>query len=379
MTKTVITPRKSSSRSKSKKATSVKLVHAKRPVLRHFKLIDHKHTGKLLHFRHTSYIALLGFLMITGFFLTISQNLTSAETVTVGAIVQAPPPTIGATITSPTDGVTIKNLNPTQVSGTCSPDTFVVAYNDGVLSSSTICTTAGVFSLTVQLHEGKNVLTARNFDAINQPGPSTASVLVTFIPEEPTKEVAAPTIPQSPLVIPGVTTGTAECTDYQSTGTLTTGGEPHVAVVCVPRSVAVGEDRTIGVLVWGGQPPYALNFKWGAGSETTLVSLDKPGYKAVTARYASAGIYNINIQLTDHSAKTATGDSAIQVTGSATTQPFTQVVTSLLGSAWFETPVPLYLTAVGVTLGFWGGDIFNRFFGAKGLRNKVMTYPRKRY
>ena len=321
-------------------------------------------------------------LTLLGFFLVISQNITGAEsaTVTVGAIVQAPPPTVGATITAPVDGFAIKNINPIQVSGTCSPDSFVVTYNDDILSSSAICTTAGIFNLTVQLHQGKNVLTARNFDAINQPGPDTPSVSVTFTPEEPTKEVAAPTIPESPLVIPGVTPGTAECTDYKTTGTLTTGGEPHVAVVCVPRSVAVGEDRTIGVLVWGGQPPYALNFKWGTGSsDTTLISLDKPGYKAVTARYASSGIYNINIQLTDHSAKKATGDSAIQVTGSSSSQPFTQVVTSILGSAWFETPVPLYLTAVGVTLGFWGGDIFNRFFGAKGLRNKAMTYPKRRY
>jgi hypothetical protein len=318
-------------------------------------------------------------LTLLGFLLVISQNLTSAETVTVGAIVQGPPPTVGATISSPIDGLTVKNLNPTQVSGTCSPESFVVVYNDGVLSSSTICTTAGIFSLTVQLREGKNVLTARNFDAINQPGPNTASVTVTFVPEEPTKEVVAPITPESPLVIPGVTKDVEDCSDYKHVGTLPTGGQPHVAVVCVPRAVAVGEDRTIGVLVWGGQPPYALNFKWGAGSDTTLISMDEPGYRTVSTRYASSGIYNINIQLTDHTTKTATGDSAIQVTGSSSSQPFGQVVNSLLGSAWFETPVPLYLTAVGITLGFWGGDIFNRFFGAKGVHTKTMTYPRRRY
>jgi hypothetical protein len=107
--------------------------------------------------------------------------------------------------------------------------------------------------------------------------------------------------------------------------------------------------------------------------------MDEPGYRTVSTRYASSGIYNINIQLTDHTTKTATGDSAIQVTGSSSSQPFGQVVNSLLGSAWFETPVPLYLTAVGITLGFWGGDIFNRFFGAKGVHTKTMTYPRRRY
>jgi len=32
--------------------------------------------------------------------------------------------------------------------------------------------------------------------------------------------------------------------------------------------------------------------------------------------------------------------------------------------AWLMTPVPLYILAVAITLGFWGGDIFNRNFGA---------------
>jgi hypothetical protein len=385
MTKITATTRKSSTKTRSKKSASVKLTHAKHPVLRHFRLIEHKHTGKLLHFRHTSYVALMMFLLVTGFFLAISQNATSAATVTVGAIVQAPPPTEGATITAPVDGFSILNINPSVVSGTCAPDTFVVVYNDGTLSSSTICLAAGTFELSVQLHQGTNVLTARNFDAINQPGPDTSAVTVTFkdtsvpVVTQPTP----PVIPESPLIIPGITAGPSECADYQPTATLLPGGEPHVAVVCVPRAIAVAEDHTIGVLVWGGQPPYALNFKWGSG-DTTLVSMEKPGYKAVTVHYASSGIYNINIQLTDRTSRPATSQSAIQVTNAGTasttaitSQPFNQAISSILGSSWFETPVPLYLTAVGVTLGFWGGDIFNRFFGAKSLRRHTMNSPRK--
>jgi hypothetical protein len=379
MTKKPLVIRKSSTKSRTKKPMAIKLVHAKRPVLKHFKLVEHKHTGKLLHFRHSSYVALMGILLVLGFFLVISQNMTRAESVTIGAIVQAPPPTVGATITSPVDGFTIVNINPSVVSGTCLPDSFVTVYNDGSLSSSNYCTSAGVFSVNVQLHAGKNVLTARNFDAINQAGPDTPAVTVTFSADTPTTEVTVPKLPVSPLVIPGVstiTTGTsAECADYQQSGALPVGGEPHVAVVCVPRIVAVTQDHTIGVLVWGGSPPYALDFKWGSG-DTTLVSLDQPGYKAVNVHYASSGIYNIDVQLTDHGSKAATGESAVQVTGTSS-QPLAQVVNNILSSSWFETPVPLYLSAVGVTLGFWGGDIFNRFFGARTARSKVSNYMRK--
>lgn len=379
MTKKPLAARKSSIKSRSKKPMAVKLVHAKRPVLRHFRLVEHKHTGKLLHFRHSSYAALMGILLIVGFFLIISQNMTSAATVTVGAIVQAPPPSVGATITSPVDGFSIVNINPTVVSGTCLPASFVTTYNDGSLSSSTYCTSEGTFSMNVQLHAGKNVLTARNFDALNQAGPDTPAVTVTFISSTPTTEVVTPQLPVSPLLIPGVSTITPgsspECASYQQPSSLPVGGEPHVAIVCVPRSIVAAQDHTIGVLVWGGAPPYALNFKWGS-DDTTLISLDKPGYKAVNVHYASSGIYNINVQLTDNSTKAATGQSAIEVTGQAS-QPLAQVVNNILGSSWFETPVPLYLTAVGVTLGFWSGDIFNRFFGARSSRIRGAIYVRK--
>lgn len=358
---------KNSAKTRPKKATAIKIVHAKKPVIRHLKLIEHKHTAKLLHIRHTSYVGLMGILVILGFFLVISQNITKADNaVTVSTVVQAPPPNSGAQITAPINGFSIVNINPTAVSGTCAADTFVVVYNDAILSSSALCSSSGKFGLSVQLHAGKNVLTARNFDGINQPGPATDSVTINFTPVKPTTEVVTPTIPDSPLVIPGVTKGSADCADYQPTRTLTTGGEPHVAVVCVPREVETAQDHNIGVLVWGGQPPYALNFKWGDGA-STLISMDKPGYRSLAVKYASSGVYNINVQLTDHVEKAATGNSAVQVSAPTTTQPFTQVLTNVFGpsSSWFETPVPLYVTAVALTLGFWGGDIFHRRFGAK--------------
>jgi hypothetical protein len=35
------------------------------------------------------------------------------------------------------------------------------------------------------------------------------------------------------------------------------------------------------------------------------------------------------------------------------------------GKPWYESPVPFYLLAIAITLGFWGGDIFDRKYGAK--------------
>jgi hypothetical protein len=350
---------------------SIKLVHSKKPILKHLRLVSHQHTGKLIQIQHTSHLALLGMLVIVGFFLVISQNFVgAANNVQVGVVVKGPPPKAGATITSPIDRFNIVNINPSISLGTCVAGTFVVAYNDGILGGSTICGSNGTFSINVQLHEGNNALTARNFDNLNQAGPTTPTVKVTFTSHPVTTDTTTPILPENPVIIPGVTPGPSDCADYRPTGTLSVGGQPHVAVVCVPRSIVADQEHSIGVLVWGGTPPYALSFAWGSG-DSTLISVPTPGYNIVQVHYASSGIYNINVQVTDGSSRSTSGQSAIQVTDAATApQTLTQAINNIFTASWFQTPVPLYVIAVGLTLGFWGGDIFNRRFGAKRLNKR---------
>ena len=356
----------------SSRRSSVKLVNRSRPLIKHFRLVSHQHTGKLIHLKHTSHLALMGMLVIVGFFLVISQNfVTASGNVQVGLVVNGPPPTEGAVITSPINGFNIININPTPVSGTCAANTFVVVYNDGSLSSSTICQPDSTFTVNVQLHEGTNVLSAKNFDNLNQPGPLTPTVTVTFTSVQAVADVPQPTLPDNPVIIPGVTEGISECADYTPPANLPVGGEPRVAVVCVPRSIEKNAEHRIGVLVWGGTPPYAVSVAWGSG-QSTLVSLDAPGYKTIKVSYASSGIYSINIQVTDRGSSSTTGQSAIEVTDpqAGGPQSIGQFVDNVFTTSWFQTPVPLYIIAVGLTLGFWGGDIFNRHFGAKKLHKR---------
>lgn len=365
------TPKKvvqKSSKTRSIKRRSVALVHADKPLLKHLRLVSHKHTGSVIHVRHTSHLALFMMLVFVGFFLVISQNFAHAGDVTVGVVVKGPPPSVGAVITSPVDGINVVNLNPTPVSGTCAHDSFVVIYNDGTLSSSTICASDGTFTSNVQLHEGTNALTAKNFDNLNQPGPITPTVNVTFSSVETVAEVAQPSLPENPVIIPGTSSGISECDEYDAPAHLSTGGSPHVAVVCVPRTIEKNNSQKVGVLVWGGTPPYALSFDWGSG-DSTLLSVEAPGYKTVKVHYASSGIYTINVKVTDQGSNTATGESAIQVTDTNETPSISKIVNDVFTTSWFQTPVPLYVIAVGLTLGFWAGDIFNRRFGARTLKN----------
>lgn len=373
----------------SKKVVPIK---AKLPGLRHFRLVAHKHTGKLIHHRHTSHLALLVILLVVGFFMYASGSMVRAETsnssVLVGAIVPGPPPSVGAVITSPSDGDTIKDQNIITVSGTCADNSFVVVKDNGVTVGSAACTDAGIFSLQVQLETGKNVLSALNYDNLNQAGPVTPSVTVTAtktvvdntppVNNEATTELVAPIIPDNPSIITGVPSSSSfsSCDDYKP-GKLTTGGEPHVSIVCVPRLFLPSIKQTMGVLVWGGTPPYALYVNFGdnnSNNNPNLMSLPAPGYKKIEFSYAVPNTYRIQFKLTDQTGKVAVVQTAVQVNGekqSTVSSMISNITNDILGGKpWYESPVPFYLLAIAITLGFWGGDIFDRKYGAKNLHSR---------
>jgi hypothetical protein len=371
----------------SKKVVPIK---AKLPGVRHFRLVAHRHTGKLIHHRHTSHLALFVILLIVGFFIYAGGGFALATpdptsgSVTVGAIVAVPPPSTGAVITSPVNGYTVNSQVIINVSGTCVVDTFVVIQDNNVTAGSAACTSAGIFSLQIQLEFGDNVLTALNYDNLNQAGPSTPSVLVTVTKpvvdnsaSTPTStaetiDVVASVIPDNPSIIAGVpsTASYSSCEDYVP-GDLPTGGPLHVSIVCVPRLFMPELRQVMGVIVWGGTPPYALYVNFGDNSDDTptLISLPGPGYKKIEFSYAVPSTYKIKFKLTDQTSQTAVVQTAVQVNGE--TEP-TSASTALKnfanqifgGKPWYESPVPFYLLAIAITLGFWGGDIFDRKYGA---------------
>ena len=370
--------RKNNTKARLKKPAAVKLAHLSSP-MRHFRLVEHAHTGKVIHHRHSSHAMLMLLLVFVGVFMFITQQLSSASsgTVTVGAIVNGPPPTVGATITSPANQATIVNQTLIAVFGSCSPSTFVVVKSNNVLVGSTNCTVAGIFSLTVDLQLGQNVLTALNFDNANQPGPVTPSVTVTLVQETiegeaPIVQIApltpGPTLPENPSIIPGLpgTTG-RECDAFVPSQESPAGGKLAVAVVCIPRILEKSKFYTMGVIVRGGLPPYALNINFGSDDPDVLVSIQKSSYTKINFRYTTAGAFNIKLNLSDSNGATTTVETAVQVNGEG--KPIVTIIGETLSpSSWFTSPVPVYVVAVIMTLAFWGGDIFNRRFGARSYR-----------
>ncbi len=381
-TKIKSTTSKKTNKRIAKSSRKVVLVNAKKAGLRHFRLVDHKHTGKLIHHRHTSHLALAVILVLVGFLLLFSENavhaVTSDGTVSVNAIVNGPAPTIGAVITSPVEGQTLTDKDIIEVNGTCAVGTFVVVKDNDSIAGSTNCTTAGTFNLMIQIQLGANVLSALNYDDINQSGPATPVINITAksttistpVQNQPQKK---PVLPDNPSVIPDVQPDLGDCSSFKPINIPVT-TEPHIAVVCLPRLFFPGIQQVMGILTWGGTPPYAVNINWGDGSEDTLLSIPTAGYRTVTFQYAFSDAYRIEFRLTDKNDKTAYVQTTAQVSGSVK-KPTTSIVSNIVNTPWFKTPVPLYLTAVAITLGFWGGDIFDRKFGAG--RYKVSKRRRK--
>jgi hypothetical protein len=196
-----------------------------------------------------------------------------------------PPPTRGATITAPGSGASFSN-SPITVSGLCPDGLLVQIYNNNVMAGSTMCN-KGSFSLKISLFPGKNDLSAIVYDDLGQAGPTSKITTVTY-------------------------------TDTN----LSSFGEQVTLTSTYGRRSAAAEAR----LVWplqlsGGTGPYALSIDWGDGSDPQLVSQALAGVFNISHVYKRAGIYQVNVRVTDANGVTAFLQLIAVSNGEATEPP----------------------------------------------------------
>jgi len=95
---------------------AVALISIKHTGLSHFRLAEHKHTGKLIHHGHTSHLALIIILIIVGLFLLISNDVAQAQldsgTVSIDAIVSGSEPAVVTNETKTSDTTVINDIIP---------------------------------------------------------------------------------------------------------------------------------------------------------------------------------------------------------------------------------------------------------------------------
>lgn len=174
-----------------------------------------------------------------------------------------PPPTQGATITTPGSGGSY-STSPLTVNGICPTGLLVQILNNGVMVGSVMCTN-GSFSLQVSLFAGTNELSALVYDDLDQPGPVSNVVTVTY-----------------------------NDTSFTAFGSLIT-----LTSSFGRRSAAANSPLSWPLQLSGGTGPYAFSIDWGDGTPTDLKSQPLAGVVTIAHTYKRAGIYQVNIKVTD--------------------------------------------------------------------------------
>lgn len=228
------------------------------------------------------------------------------------------PPKVGATITTPGSGASFNKL-PITVSGLCPTGLLVKLFANNVFVGSVQCDT-GSYSLQVSLFSGQNDLVARVYDALDQAGPDSNTVTVTF--------------------------NDANFAQFGTQLLLTSN--------YAERGAPPSQELSWPILLSGGTAPYAISVDWGDGTATDLLSQDSVGGFTIKHIYKSAGIYKVIVKATDKN-----GDTAyLQLVGIATGA--TQAnVTGKNGSSSIRTVViwwPCLLMLPLIVAAFWSGS-----------------------
>ena len=191
--------------------------------------------------------------------------------------VQGAPPTQAASIGIPANGQ-VFGSTPITVSGLCKTGLLIKVFSNNVFVGSAVCT-AGSYSLKVDLFSGRNDLVSRVFDNLDQQGPDSNVVTVTF--------------------------NDAQFIKFGTRVSLTSS---YARLGADPGSVL-----TWPFILSGGTGPYAVSIDWGDNTGTSLKSVSFPGVFNATHIYNQAGVYSVVAKVTD-----ANGTSAyLQAVGVA--------------------------------------------------------------
>lgn len=300
------------------------------------KISHWRHTGRLRSHEFTSYPPLFFMLFIVGFALTVCSvaastpyNGPEAGSVAISGTMPAPAPKEAAEITSITNNQRFANT-PITVAGTCPKSTLVEIYKNNIFAGSGLCNSNGRFSIDIDMLIGQNSLVARDYDALNQPGPDSTAITAFYD--------ALPS--QAASLVP-----------------LNLGGAQLLLNTdAVYRGMFPNQAFQVPVDILGGSAPYAVNVQWGDSSNKIVPRANNESFD-VEHTYSKPGTYQITLQATDGQGRVAFLTVAAIVNG----QPLATASTS--GSGGSNSPTskllvlwPLYTTSFAMVLTFWLGE-----------------------
>lgn len=240
-----------------------------------------------------------------------------------------PAPTQGVTITTPGNGSSF-STSPTTVTGLCPVGLLIQVYDNSVMVGSVMCT-SGSFSIQVSLFAGTNELNAIVYDDLDQAGPASNTVTVTY-----------------------------SNTQFSAFGALITLTSSYGR-----RASNAGTELTWPLQLSGGTGPYAFSIDWGDGGAVELKSQPTAGQVNIAHTYKKAGIYQVNIKVTDVNGVSAflqviaVSNGKVDAAAPVATGP-TTIVTKIL---W----IPAVIAVILLFPAYWLG----RRSEIVSLRNKM--------
>jgi hypothetical protein len=192
-----------------------------------------------------------------------SQQNPQSDTMGMEGTIQGKPPSTAATIATPGNGQSVGST-PITVSGLCTSGLLVKIFSNNVFIGSTQCE-GGSYSLKVDLFSGANDLVARVYDALDQTGPDSNVVRVTF--------------------------NDAQFARFGTRVTLTSN--------FARRGANPGDTLSWPISLSGGRAPYAVSVGWGDNKPADLLSRPFGDTFNIKHIYDSAGVYNVVIKATD--------------------------------------------------------------------------------
>lgn len=209
---------------------------------------------------------------------TIEALTQKSGSVGIQGTIPSNPPTRAATITVPSNGASFTQV-PITVSGLCPTGLLIKVFSNNIFVGSAVCAN-GSYSVQISLFSGQNNLISRDYDALDQVGPDSNQVIVTF-------------------------------NDIQF---LQFGTHLQINSNYAEYGAPPGTELDWPIQLFGGTGPFALSVDWGDGSPQTLMSIANDGTVMLKHIYKTAGIYTVVIKAVDKNGQTA----FLQVVGQGT-------------------------------------------------------------
>lgn len=300
-------------------------------MLNRLKLLHHSHTAQLRPHEHTSYLPLGILLLVVGLSLaaySVSAQSPPPQEGSIGLTGTVPeePPEEAATITTPKNQERF-DTTPVTVAGTCAGGTLVEVFKNDIFAGSVLCDDNDKFSMQIDLMFGKNVLVARVFNSLNQPGPDSNKVTVFYDALPPQSESLSQ----------------LEFRDAQLL----------LNTDAIYRGLFPEKEFYIPIEILGGSPPYAVNVQWGDATNRVVPRHDNTPFK-VNHEYPKPGTYQITLQASDAVERAAFLTVAAIVNG----QPAVPASSDSSGATPNQLLIlwPLYTSLLAIVFSFWLGE-----------------------